>query len=75
MRSKGYNKIVEADPPAKPARKEDRGEVLVDDGVVGCWHCCVRVDDDDDDAAASPESIFGSVRCWCRLPSNKCRVE
>ena len=41
--------MVEADPPARPARKEDRGAVLVDDGVVGCWHCCVRVDDDDDD--------------------------
>lgn len=49
--------MVEADPPAMPARKEDSGALLVGDGVVGCWYCCVCLDDDGD--AAPPESIIG----------------
>lgn len=49
--------MVEADPPAMPARKEDSGALLVGDGVVGCWYCCVCLDDDGD--ADPPESIIG----------------
>ena len=39
MRSNGYNKMVDADPPAMPARKEEMGEVLLALDGFCCEHC------------------------------------
>ena len=54
-RSSGYNNIVEAEPPAMPARKEESGllfdvecdVVLLVDFVDGCGGCVTEFDIDD----------------------------
>ncbi len=39
MRSSGYNKIVDTEPPAMPARKDDMGDLIALGGFccVSCW--------------------------------------
>ena len=55
IRSNGYNNIVEADPPAMPAKKDERGVVVfADEGFSGCCEA-----DDDDDTVF--ESLMAKV--------------
>lgn len=64
-RSSGYNSIVEAEPPAMPARKEDSGllfdfeiDVLLVDFVDGCGGCVTEEVDIDDFVVDSFMVVF-----------------
>ena len=64
-RSSGYNSIVEAEPPAMPARKEESGllfgveiDVLLVDFVDGCGGCVTEEVDIDDFVVDSFMVVF-----------------